>query len=679
MVSELASTRLADWVRVRLEALPAAAAAMAQAIALLRDRAQPRHLARLAGLDGAAAAAALDGLAGAELVHLGPPVEFVHPLVRRAVYDAISPARRAREHLRAARLLSDDGAEVSDVATQLLEGEHGGDAWAVGVLRAAATVALDRGAPEAAVPLLRRALEEPPPPGERPAILGELGHAELLALDPQGFEHLPACLDSDGPPAVRGRAALTLAPATHLVFGGHAAAAVIRKAIEAVGDSDRELTLQLEALLLSYSFIALDLREERAELTRRHLDALRGETPGERMLLGILTLVAATIDGEPEERVIDLSERALADLDLATTWPEAMMIALAAAPLCATRAYDRGLEWLNALIARGSERGWRAAWGSWMGMRATALMFAGDLRGAEADARAAIEVRRDAPHFGTDLLPVCVLAEILVETGDLAGADSALADADPRVTESSTPNIPLFLNTRARLHLARSRHQTALEDALRCGQMMTEAGAAAGWIVLWRSPAALAHAALGNREGALALSDEELAVARAAGSPLAIGTALRTHGLVSGGEQGIGDLEQAVQVLGDSPFALEHTRALVDLGAALRRAKRRVDARESLRQGLELAQRCGASALAQRAHEELAATGARPRRIELTGVDSLTASERRVAQMAAQGMTNREIAQALFVTIKTVQKHLGNTYMKLDVTREQLPAALGAT
>jgi DNA-binding CsgD family transcriptional regulator len=93
---------------------------------------------------------------------------------------------------------------------------------------------------------------------------------------------------------------------------------------------------------------------------------------------------------------------------------------------------------------------------------------------------------------------------------------------------------------------------------------------------------------------------------------------------------------------------------------------------------MDLAQRCGATALAHRAHEELLATGARPRRLIMSGVGSLTASERRVAEMAAEGLTNRDIAQALFVTEKTIEGHLGQAYQKLGIrSRLLLPEALG--
>jgi DNA-binding CsgD family transcriptional regulator len=157
----------------------------------------------------------------------------------------------------------------------------------------------------------------------------------------------------------------------------------------------------------------------------------------------------------------------------------------------------------------------------------------------------------------------------------------------------------------------------------------------------------------------------------------AIGVGLRTLGVVEGGAEGLAHLEEAVAVLADSPARLEHARALVELGAARRRANQRAAAREPLRQGLDLAHRCGATRLAQRARDELAASGARPRREMITGRDALTATEQRIAAMAADGMSNPQIAQALFVTRKTVENHLGRIYPKLGIrSRDQLAAEL---
>jgi DNA-binding CsgD family transcriptional regulator len=144
-------------------------------------------------------------------------------------------------------------------------------------------------------------------------------------------------------------------------------------------------------------------------------------------------------------------------------------------------------------------------------------------------------------------------------------------------------------------------------------------------------------------------------------------------------DDGLGTLEEAVAVLEESPARLEHAKALAALGTALRHARRPTDAREPLRRALELAAVCGADALVEHARSELHATGARPRSEALSGLGSLTPSERRVANLAAGGQTNRDIAQTLFVTPKTVETHLGSVYRKLGIrSRRELPAAIAA-
>ncbi len=194
----------------------------------------------------------------------------------------------------------------------------------------------------------------------------------------------------------------------------------------------------------------------------------------------------------------------------------------------------------------------------------------------------------------------------------------------------------------------------------------------------WREALALALRERGELEAARALAAEELATARSWGTPDTLGSGERLVALLSedGGAM-IAGLGRAVALLAASPARLEHARALADLGAAQRRANRRSEARETLREALDMAQRSGATVLAEQARNDLLATGARPRRLQLRGVESLTASERRIADLAAGGLSNPAIAQSLFVTRKTVETHLGRAYSKLDIrSRQELPAAL---
>jgi DNA-binding CsgD family transcriptional regulator len=228
------------------------------------------------------------------------------------------------------------------------------------------------------------------------------------------------------------------------------------------------------------------------------------------------------------------------------------------------------------------------------------------------------------------------------------------------------------------VRLAQHRPEEALADALATGRLVEETFAqthARGFLD-WRGIAALAAHATGDHARARAMCDAEVDLARASGRRREIGAILRVAAAIADGESRIPLLQEAVATLQQSESVLELLRAQVDLGGALRRAGRRQEARGPLEQALDVASRRGARALAGRASEELLATGARPRRTALRGVESLTPSELRVARLAAEGLRNREIAEALFVTVKTVDYHLRHVYQKLGGSREQLAAIL---
>jgi DNA-binding CsgD family transcriptional regulator len=310
---------------------------------------------------------------------------------------------------------------------------------------------------------------------------------------------------------------------------------------------------------------------------------------------------------------------------------------------------------------------------------AVAALFRGAISDAEAGARHVLDLSREHGFPAEIGTAVTVLTETLIERGDYA---AAWAELEALNMTGELPMLNTFvwvLARRGRLRAARGEPEAGLEDLLEAGRRYASWGVVNPAEARWRSDAALIRLSLGDAEGARALAEEELGLARRFGAPRPLGIALRTRGLVEGGDGGIRLLEEAVAVLGDSAARLEHAYALTDLGAALRRANRRADARGQLTEGLALARSCGAVPLAERAYEELVATGARPRKIIRSGIETLTPSERRVARMAADGMQNKEIAQALFVTARTVETHLRHTYQKLDIgSRRELAAALGS-
>ena len=302
----------------------------------------------------------------------------------------------------------------------------------------------------------------------------------------------------------------------------------------------------------------------------------------------------------------------------------------------------------------------------------------GDLRAAVADLREAIDLC--VAHGMRVAWPYNIgfLAHALLEQGE---ADEAARVIDqggfPEQLPLDQVHLVWFRLHRGRVRIETGSPERGVEELLQVGETVRLLPFDNPSGVPWRSWAAEGLRLLDRNDEARALAAEELALARRWGDPHAIGASLRVLGLVEGGKAGIGLLREAVEVLAGSEARLEHARALVDLGAALRRANQRTEARERLREGVDLARRLGAFGLAERANEEIAATGARPRKVLQTGLDALTASERRVAQLAADGMSNKEIAQTLFVTIKTVEVHLSHAYRKLEISsRAQLDKAL---
>jgi DNA-binding CsgD family transcriptional regulator len=233
-----------------------------------------------------------------------------------------------------------------------------------------------------------------------------------------------------------------------------------------------------------------------------------------------------------------------------------------------------------------------------------------------------------------------------------------------------------LLELRAALRSQRGEREAALADLRGAAAILRPLGAGPR-VSSFRSRLALALPK-SDREQALALATEELELAREVASPRAEGTALRTLGALRGGAEGIETLRESLAVLEGCPSPYERGRSLAELGATLRRGNRRVEAREVLREASDLAQRCGAERLEEQVGEELRVAGAKPRRRAVSGPDSLTPAERRVAAAAATGASNREIGQTLFVSLRTVEMHLTNTYRKLDISsRAELATAIG--
>ena len=332
---------------------------------------------------------------------------------------------------------------------------------------------------------------------------------------------------------------------------------------------------------------------------------------------------------------------------------------------------DDGARVSTAVIEWAKQHGSLPAFSMAAQLRAYIYVRRGSLAEAEADATGALE------HPGVSGFPPygrVALANVLLARGKPTEAAEVFAQA---ASEPEAAGHIRYLQTRARLRAASQNPDEALEDLIACGRLEQEWEIRTPAFSTWRADAAPLLTSIGRDNEARALAREELQRCRAFGAPGPLGTSLRTLGLIEAGASGIGLLEQAVAQLERSPARLEHALALLELGAATRRAGRRADARGPLREALQLARACGADAVAVRAHDELVAAGARPRRDPTESRSHLTASERRVARMAAEGMTNREVAQALFVTENTIETHLRSVFRKLEISsRSQLARAL---
>jgi DNA-binding CsgD family transcriptional regulator len=675
-LAELAGSGASRAILARLARLGEDAVATARAVAVLEPNAEAGRIAALSGLPLEAVAGACERLVVARLLSDTRPVAFVHPLVRAAVLSDIPGPRRAADHARAAQLLAEDGAAVDAVAAHLLLTEPTGDSWPVAELRSAAAEALGRGAPTAAVAYLRRALREPPPKPDRPAVSRELGIALLRADEPEGIEVLRAVRASLDDPFERAAIAAELSVSfAFRRMSTDEGVALLEDSLEEIEAERSEIGLLLEGHLLIHVASGLERIPVAVVTDRRHWPA--GEGREARFFLRQLSYVYALGLG-PIEDALELAMRAGLDLEVyaedvraglpvQTVWG-ALTLAdrgdLAAAPLTVA---------MEAAQQRGAPMSVASAYG----VRAFCCYLDGDLQGAQADIGIALRVTQSSGFVVPLGMWLSGAVAVAVDRGECDAAEEWLEDVwQGREPGPGAPGA-FLLFARGRLRAATGRHAEARHDFIAAGERV-------GWLpylnpelIGWRTGLALSECALGNEEEAQRLAAEAVRVAREAGGRRGIGIALRAQGTVTGEEQGIELMREATELLAGTRARLEHAKALVELGAALRRANRRREARAPLREGLDLAHRCGAVALEERARTELTATGARPRKAVLSGVESLTPSEMRVARLASEGMTNRAIAQSLFVTPKTVETHLRHVYQKLDVAgRTDLASAL---
>lgn len=667
-LASIASPAIGGSVLARLSGLGPDAIALAHAVAILGDGAEVDAAAELALLEPADAELISDRLASAQIFAPSRPLQFFHPLIATALHDHLSPGERRVAHRRAAEILDRDG-QRAQVAAHLLATGPTHDPWVTERLCRAAADATDRGAPDSAATYLRRALAEPPVDEQRAEVLLMLGRAEYRAGAPEAISRLEQALALSIDRKARLAAATSLALAYVASDRTTQALAVLEHALDELDDREGRTALELRGRMIAVSNINMAAAGSSVQQAEDVLGRLPEITDPPVQLLCALANYAAQTNRPDQAEA--LAQRALAcepyppPLDHCSTL---------LAALVKLERYDLLARLCEDLRDQARRRGSREELAVIASMRAWGLYDTGALVDAEAEARWAAArasgvIRWTALH---------ALLLVLIERDGIEEAEGLLADlGDPPAT-TAVPFLG-FQAARGRLRAAQGRIEEGLADLLACGQHAQRIGVIGG-DRNWRSHAALAHQALGNTEQARSLATEDVALAREFGRPRAIGIALHAHGMVSTGDRRLSSLSESVDVLQRCPARLELARAKADYGAALRRAGERIRARELLERALDLAHHCGARRTAAAARAELIMLGAKPRRDAFTGRDALTPSELRVARLAAQGLANSEIAQALFITRKTASVHLTRVYRKLGIThRRQLAHAIAET
>jgi DNA-binding CsgD family transcriptional regulator len=667
-VEAVAPSTVAHTVLLRLGRLPRDCVALARAVAVLGTGVGLEDAASLAGLEDAAAAAAADELVAAAVLAPSTELEFLHPVLRTVVYEDLGPGERGRLHAAAWSVLAArPGRSPAELAPHGLAIAPRGDPEVARTLMAAGIDALSRGAPVEAGKLLRRALAEPPPDPDRVRLLELAGQADLYTSDGAGaIAHLRETARLTRDDALRTHCLLTIARMIYSAQGAQPAVAALDAAIAGpLQGIAPELAVRVEA-----DRQAMALQHES---TAASADAAIPATTDDPFT-ACTVASQALLRADDAERAVTAGRLVfgprgvptLGGLQTMAMYQPVTALAYAddleAARAAATGLVDasRRETMMSSLIA---------------GLVQLAIVQtrAGELAGAEADARAAVDLPGVMPAQAQNAS--AWLALILLARGEVDAAADAVAVAAPAL--AAPPAVQHHVALAAHAGVLRAQGDVAGASASYAEYLGRQRRARVRTPWPWRLDAIRAFLADGDEPSARAEAARLEEDGNRWGAVSSRALALRARALVEDGAA-VALLREALALLDGRPTRLEQARCELELGAALRRAGERTEARHVLAVGLDRAHACGALGLVSLAHEELVVAGARPRRLQFSGVDALTAAERRVAELAAGGLSNRVIAQQLYVTPKTVENQLGRVYGKLGITsRAELASALG--
>lgn len=663
-VAEFGSDGVARALERRLTWLPDGAADIVEAVAVLGDGTSLRHAAALAGLAPDIARVAADALRAANLFTAESGLSFQHPVLRSAAVARLLPAARAAAHARAVDLLVADGAPSDRLALHLLHTEPAGDPQVVRLLQAAAKVADDRGAPETATRYLRRAIAEPPTPAEMPNVQFNLGLTAMATREPDAGSLLHTAVGTMTDSTQRAAAALRAGRALGIAAQHHLAVEVCLSALDTPGQLSAEDRVRLTAELACNAAAVASLTPTATRLLSADLPHTGSSADG---LLNVVRAYFALTDAERASSADGLLAAGIQAGALRERGSSALPVCTVTATYLDQLALAERI--CDDIIAAGRQMGSLSIVANLACFRCQVNQRRGNLLAAEADGQMSFEFNRDTSDAGGISWPLAFLIDTLVERGEYGQAENALAASGLPDPLPDLLGCAVLVTSKGVLRCAAGRPEEGLADLFDARDRWAALGVTNPAIAAWRPATVGALVTLGHIKQARRLAEENLTLARRAGSSRATGVALRACALAAQRWGRLAFLEEAVRVLRDTPAILELARAVIDLGRVQWHAGEGERGRQLLREGLDLAHRLGAKLLAERARTELVATGARPRRPAATGVDALTAQERRIAEMAAEGMSNRGIAQTLFLTQRTVETHLAHAYRKLNIHR----------
>ena len=644
-VRAVGSRAVSALVTLRLRRMPTAVTAVARAVAVLGEAAGLPTVAAVAQQPEDEVAAALDTLSRSEILKDEQHLAFVHPLVRDAIYDDLPAGERALHHERAGRVLLRQGATPEQVAAHLLRAPRRGSAATVELLRAAAQTAMTRGASDAAVILLRRALEEPVPSTERAAVLVELGLVETHVDGPSGVVHLSDAYAALDGARERARLAMVIARTHVFVSPPGVATEFAQEAAAALPDGLDDERQGLLALQRITGFMhGLPADSYRAG----PVPDVTGDGDGARMLAATLSyeLLREGVDRADAARLarFALEGDRLLEVDNGLLWIVAANVLLLADA-------DLGDFWDRALARAHATGGLFAALSVnlWRGFP---QWRHGQLDDALQSLADATEQQRMWGISGvTATYAAAFTLGVRTDQGDLDAAAASLdaARALPGVGEGGR----LMREGAARLLVELGRPAEALDELTAPVAYPSVANPA--WAP-WRRLMARALAALGRTDEAIALAEEEVALVRRWGAATSLGPSLRVLGELRGAA-GTADLREAVDVLSGTSAVLEEARARLALG---RSTEVDDDAAVSLlHSALATARACDARAVVREAGEALARRG-RPAEVDDTPART-TNRQRQVNDLVATGLDVNEVAQRLFLTPGTVRAVLEST------------------